>query len=112
MRKVELFRVNLSKYNISTFFTERKVFCNSLVNVVRNLILLMLQTPADTRSNALLDVITVEANKRYRFRLINSFCAICAGQLYIENHNFTVIAIDGLPVKPVQVDSIISFAGT
>ncbi|OAD62113.1 Laccase-5 [Eufriesea mexicana] len=57
------------------------------------------------------DVITVDANKRYRFRFINSFCTVCSGQLTVEGHDLTVIAIDGQLIEPVTVDSIVSLAG-
>ncbi|XP_003699567.2 uncharacterized protein LOC100881299 [Megachile rotundata] len=57
------------------------------------------------------EVITVEANKRYRFRLVNAFCANCAGQLMIEGHNLTAIATDGQYIEPVAVDAIVSLAG-
>ncbi|XP_076303579.1 uncharacterized protein LOC143221864 [Lasioglossum baleicum] len=58
-----------------------------------------------------LEVIQVEANKRYRFRMINAFCATCSGELTIQGHNLTVIATDGESVKPVTVSSIVSYAG-
>nr|XP_012135224.1 PREDICTED: laccase-5-like [Megachile rotundata] len=58
-----------------------------------------------------LEVISVDANNRYRFRFINSICTVCGLQLTIENHKLTVIASDGQPVEPVEVDSIVSFAG-
>ncbi|XP_031843304.2 uncharacterized protein LOC116431677 [Nomia melanderi] len=58
-----------------------------------------------------LEVITVDANKRYRFRMVNAFCTVCGGELSIQGHNLTIIAMDGKPVKPVVVDSIVSFAG-
>ncbi|CAL7936374.1 unnamed protein product [Xylocopa violacea] len=67
------------------------------------------RTGATTNISA--EVITVEANKRYRFRLINSICTVCPGQFTIEGHKLTVIATDGQPIKPVVVDSIISLAG-
>ncbi|XP_076675785.1 uncharacterized protein LOC143372965 [Andrena cerasifolii] len=57
------------------------------------------------------EVFTVDANKRYRFRMINSFCGICPAELTIQNHNYTLIATDGLPVKPVKITSIISYPG-
>ncbi|KOC69894.1 Laccase-4, partial [Habropoda laboriosa] len=64
-----------------------------------------------TTTNIPFEVITVSANQRYRFRLINSFCTVCPGQLIIEGHNVTVIASDGQPIEPVSVNSIISLAG-
>ncbi|KZC04143.1 Laccase-5 [Dufourea novaeangliae] len=62
-----------------------------------------------TSTNIPLEVFTVEPNQRYRFRLINAFCAVCPGELTIEGHNVTVITTDGLKVKPTVVDTIISF---
>lgn len=61
-------------------------------------------------TNSPLEIITVEANKRYRFRLINSFCAICPSMLTIENHDLIVIATDGQSLQPVmRNDSILSY---
>ena len=57
-------------------------------------------------------MITVGANHRYRFRLINSFCTVCPGELTIEGHSLTVIATDGQPIEPTVVNSIVSLAGT
>ncbi|XP_012139840.2 uncharacterized protein LOC100881736 [Megachile rotundata] len=54
------------------------------------------------------EVITVEANKRYRFRLVNSFCATCPGEWTIEGHKMIAIASDGQSMEPVTVDSIVS----
>ncbi|XP_076641101.1 uncharacterized protein LOC143352472 [Halictus rubicundus] len=58
-----------------------------------------------------LEVITVDPNRRYRFRLVNAFCTTCAAEFSIQGHNLTVIATDGQPTRPVVVDSIISSAG-
>ncbi|XP_017760663.1 PREDICTED: laccase-like [Eufriesea mexicana] len=55
--------------------------------------------------------IVVEPNTRHRFRLINSFCTVCPGQLTIEGHNLTVIESDGQPIRPFVVTSIVSFPG-
>lgn len=62
-------------------------------------------------TNATLEVIDVKPGKRYRIRLINAFCTVCPGLLSIQDHKLNVIALDGLDVKPVTVDSITSFAG-
>ncbi|XP_043518680.1 laccase-5-like [Frieseomelitta varia] len=62
-------------------------------------------------TNTSLEVITVEPNTRHRFRLINSFCSVCPGQITIEGHNLTVIETDGQPIKPINVTSIVSSAG-
>lgn len=51
----------------------------------------------------------VEANKRYRFRLLNMSCK----QFYnftIDNHTMTVIEVDGDYVEPYTVDSIQIYA--
>ncbi|XP_012225378.2 uncharacterized protein [Linepithema humile] len=62
-------------------------------------------------TNTTLEVIDVEPGKRYRIRLINAFCTVCPGLLSIQDHKLSVIASDGLDIKPVTVDSITSFAG-
>ncbi|XP_043604927.1 laccase-4-like [Bombus pyrosoma] len=67
--------------------------------------------PSSATSNIPFEVITVDANQRYRFRLINSFCTVCPTQLTIEGHSLTVITSDGQPMQPVVVDSIVSLAG-
>ena len=53
----------------------------------------------------------VKSGHRYRFRLIGEVTADCLYQLAIEDHNMTVIAVDGYPVKPVVVNTIVFAAG-
>lgn len=53
----------------------------------------------------------VSRNKRYRFRMINSFGTVCPAAFSIEKHKMTVIATDGEDVQPVTVDRIISTSG-
>lgn len=48
---------------------------------------------------------------KYRFRVIGSVTADCIYQLAIQDHNMTVIAVDGYPVKPVVVNTIVFGAG-
>ncbi|KAK9310102.1 hypothetical protein QLX08_000400 [Tetragonisca angustula] len=67
--------------------------------------------PTGSTTNIPYEVITVGANHRYRFRLINSFCTVCPGELTIEGHSLTVIATDGQPIEPTVVNSIVSLAG-
>ncbi|XP_029171325.1 laccase-1-like [Nylanderia fulva] len=54
------------------------------------------------------EIFRVKRNYRYRFRMVNAFCTTCASLLTVEGHNLTIIAADGVPVKPIVVDSIIS----
>ncbi|EFN74336.1 Laccase-4 [Camponotus floridanus] len=56
-------------------------------------------------------VFRVKRGYRYRFRMVNSFCTTCSSILTIEGHNLTVIATDGISVKPIIVNSIISVSG-
>ena len=51
----------------------------------------------------------VEANKRYRFRLLNMACKTYYN-FTIDNHTMTVIEVDGEYVEPYTVDSIQLFA--
>nr|CAD7439512.1 unnamed protein product [Timema bartmani] len=53
----------------------------------------------------------VKRGKRYRFRFINSSSFICQIQIFIEDHNMTIIATDGEPCEPRTVDSIITSPG-
>lgn len=62
-------------------------------------------------TNTPLEVFTITPGRRYRFRMINAFASVCPAQVTFEGHNLTVIATDGEPVKPVQVNTIISFSG-
>ncbi|XP_033342197.2 uncharacterized protein LOC117229675 [Megalopta genalis] len=68
------------------------------------------KTPNST-TNSPHEVITVDPNRRFRFRLVNAFCTTCAGELSVQGHNLTVVAMDGVSVKPVVVDAIVSSAG-
>ncbi|PSN33041.1 hypothetical protein C0J52_26096 [Blattella germanica] len=61
-------------------------------------------------TNTPMEVFTMTPGKRYRFRMINSFASVCPAQLSIEGHTLTVIATDGEPVQPVNVNTIISFS--
>ncbi|KAH8093244.1 laccase 1 [Cristinia sonorae] len=56
-----------------------------------------------------LAVITVEAGKRYRFRLVNIACD--PNYVFsIDNHDMTVIEVDGVNSQPLLVDSLQIFA--
>jgi len=54
----------------------------------------------------------VESGKRFRLRLVGGLCTICGVQISIENHDMTLIATDGTPVKPATVRSVDIFSGT
>lgn len=62
-------------------------------------------------TNTPLEIFTITPGRRYRFRLINAFASVCPAQVTIEGHGMTVIATDGEPVHPVNVNTIISFSG-
>ncbi|XP_072045772.1 hephaestin-like protein [Amphiura filiformis] len=50
------------------------------------------------------EVFDVKPGARYRFRVIGN--NICHLTVAVENHELTVIASDGVPIKPVVVDQI------
>ncbi|KIK92618.1 laccase [Paxillus rubicundulus Ve08.2h10] len=55
-------------------------------------------------------VINVQPNMRYRFRLLNMACK--PNYIFaIDNHNLTVIEVDGEYVEPYTVDAIQIYAG-
>ncbi|KAJ1528150.1 hypothetical protein ONE63_008064 [Megalurothrips usitatus] len=58
-----------------------------------------------------LEVFEVTPGKRHRFRMINSMSSVCPMEIIVQGHNLTVIATDGEPVRPVVVNSIISYSG-
>ncbi|XP_076674750.1 uncharacterized protein LOC143372467 isoform X2 [Andrena cerasifolii] len=66
--------------------------------------------PNDTTNGNLTEFVVTQ-NKRYRFRIINSFSTVCIAELSIQNHNMTLIAQDGANVMPKHVDIVITTAG-
>ncbi|KAG8324537.1 iron assimilation by reduction and transport [Homalodisca vitripennis] len=48
---------------------------------------------------------------KYRFRLINSGVHNCPVDINIDGHTITAIASDGHDFEPVEVDSLVSYAG-
>lgn len=53
----------------------------------------------------------VKSGKRYRFRLINAGVLYCPIEFSIDNHRLIVIASDGKPLEPYNVESLIIYAG-
>ncbi|XP_070173598.1 uncharacterized protein [Littorina saxatilis] len=54
---------------------------------------------------------TVQPNGRYRFRVMSNGILNCPIKISIDNHMISIIATDGTPVEPMQVDSFNIFAG-
>lgn len=54
---------------------------------------------------------TVQQGVRYRFRFINSGILNCPIELSIDDHNMTIINSDGFDIKPITVDSLVTYAG-
>ena len=55
---------------------------------------------------------SVRKDAKYRFRVINAGSSHCPFQFSIDGHNLTVIAIDGQPIDPFEVESFISNSGS
>ncbi|GAB6021788.1 hypothetical protein CHUAL_004365 [Chamberlinius hualienensis] len=53
----------------------------------------------------------VKSGFKYRFRMCNNANSECPTKISIDNHTMTIIAADGIPVKALKVDSIISGPG-
>ena len=53
----------------------------------------------------------VESGKRFRLRLLGGLCTVTGVQFSIEDHDLTVIATDGGPIKPVTVTSFVIYSG-
>ena len=54
---------------------------------------------------------TVRKESKYRFRVINAGSSNCPLQFSVDGHNLTLIAIDGQPIDPFEVESFISNSG-
>ena len=61
--------------------------------------------------DVLLAEFKVEPNARYRFRVINAGVNFCPMVFSIDGHNMTLIATDGYPIDPVEVESFVSNPG-
>lgn len=57
------------------------------------------------------EVFTIDSGRRYRFRLISNGLLYCPKHISIDDHNLTVIATDGTPIEPIEVESLIMYNG-
>lgn len=57
------------------------------------------------------EVFKVQKGIRYRFRSINSGFLNCPLEISVDNHTLNVLASDGRYFEPVEVDSLVSYAG-
>lgn len=57
------------------------------------------------------EVFNVQKGSTYRFRTINSGFLNCPLEISFDNHTILVIASDGHYIEPVEVDSLVSYAG-
>ncbi|XP_011682196.2 laccase-4-like [Strongylocentrotus purpuratus] len=56
-------------------------------------------------------IVYVKSGLRYRFRVIGAAGNMCAFVISIDDHQLKVIAMDGAPVAPFDVDRIAVFSG-
>ena len=56
-------------------------------------------------------VFEVASGKKYRFRFASNGILNCPLQVSVDDHNLLVIASDGSPFEPIEVKSVIIFAG-
>ena len=56
-------------------------------------------------------IFEVEPGKRYRFRSMDTAMFSCQMQISIDEHKLSVIATDGSPVRPYEVDSFYMDSG-
>ncbi|CRL07208.1 CLUMA_CG020191, isoform A [Clunio marinus] len=69
------------------------------------------QQSTNSSSFAPLMIFHVEADKKYRFRLINAGLNVCPFLLQIEDHNMTIIATEVSYVKPQVINSLYFMSG-
>ena len=67
--------------------------------------------PESSQLNVPLETYKVKKGSRYRFRIINTGVSFCAMSISIDGHNLTLIASDGQPIVPIQVESLLSHSG-
>lgn len=58
-----------------------------------------------------LEIIQVEQGQQYLFRMINAGFLNCPIEISIDNHTLIAIATDGYNFEPVEVDTLVSYAG-
>ena len=58
-----------------------------------------------------LSIFKVKKGFRYRFRVIDAGLEFCPMQFSIDKHNLTLIATDGNPIDPVEVESFVLTPG-
>ncbi|CAF0776195.1 unnamed protein product [Brachionus calyciflorus] len=61
--------------------------------------------------NVPLETYHVKKGFRYRFRIINSAIQNCIMHLSIDEHNMTLIATDGQPIVPIEIESLEILSG-
>ncbi|XP_011645340.1 laccase-1-like isoform X2 [Pogonomyrmex barbatus] len=65
----------------------------------------------ETLADMPITTFTVKPDSRYRFRLINAEFLNCPIEVSVDNHTLYVISSDGRDIKPVQAESLVSYAG-
>ncbi|XP_011500453.1 PREDICTED: laccase-1-like [Ceratosolen solmsi marchali] len=67
----------------------------------------------DENSKFMLPVATfvVKQDFKYRFRIINAEFLNCPIQISIDNHNLWIVSSDGKDVEPLEVKSVVTYAG-
>lgn len=58
-----------------------------------------------------LQVYYVNKDNKYRFRLINAEFLNCPMEVSVDNHTLLVIASDGSEIEPIEVDTLVTYAG-
>ena len=70
-----------------------------------------MQTDKDPNAQTPLSIFKVKQGFRYRFRVIDAGLEFCPMQFSIDKHNLTLIATDGNPIEPVEVESFVLTPG-
>lgn len=77
----------------------------------------MTPTQAPTASGAIeaqftpYEIFNVKHGFKYRFRTINSGFLNCPLEISIDNHTLNIIASDGHYIEPIEVETLVSYAG-
>lgn len=66
---------------------------------------------ANKSINGILSVFHVDEGLKYKFRVIAAISNVCPITFQIENHDFTIVAVDSVDVKPYAADNIYLTSG-
>lgn len=69
------------------------------------------ETEEYASANHPIAVFYVERSRKHRFRFANAGSYNCPFEISIRDHKLLILATDGSPIEPIEVDSIVAYPG-